>query len=271
MSFRFRSAARVALAALSLVAADGLARHAWSQGTPAQTPQPPPTPRPTDPVPPVQPAGQPPNSVRPRMREHFARGAEIRDAVIRADLEGIRVPAKWLAELPQEDLPASGQPYIGQMQRLATEIGGATDIAQAANGVARLAAACGECHLAMDVTPTLMAKRAKGEDETLAGRMRKHYRAADLLYRGLIVPNEHSWEVGAGVLTEDPVQIALKPGGTPTPEIEALSKRLRDLAQEASKATDQKARSDVYGRMLATCSACHKEQGISVLQGTPKA
>ena len=66
---------------------------------------------------------QPTPEVRPRMREHFSKGAAIRDAVIRADLEGVRAPAKWLAEHPQEDLPESAQPNIREMQRLAAEAG----------------------------------------------------------------------------------------------------------------------------------------------------
>jgi hypothetical protein len=138
------------------------------------------------------------------MREHFSKGAAIRDAVIRADLEGVRAPAKWLAEHPQEDLPESAQPNVREMQRLAADLAGAANLPQAARGAARLAAACGACHTAVAVTPTLMAAVPRGEDETIGGHMRKHHRAADLLYRGLVVPSEHSWNSGAKALAGDP-------------------------------------------------------------------
>ena len=105
-----------------------------------------------------------------------------------------------------------------------------------------------------------MAAMPRGEDETLAGHMRKHYRAADLLYRGLVVPSEHSWNSGADALAGDPAELELRRGPTARPEIEALAKRLHGLAQEAGKAGDPKARSEVYGRMLETCSDCHKRQ-----------
>lgn len=215
---------------------------------------------------PAPPPGQPATALRPRMREHFVRGAAIRDAVIRADLAGVREPATWLAEHPQPDLPASGQAFVGEMRRLSAQVAKAPDLPQAARGVAQLAANCGACHTAVNVTPTLMAGLPRGEDDSLAGSMRKHYRAADLLYRGLVVPSDYSWTRGAGALTGDPVELALKRGATPQPEVEALSKQLIELAQEASKADNPKARAEVYGRMLATCSDCHQRQGIDIPQ-----
>ena len=177
-----------------LLAFGGFAPLAGSQGAPVPQTQPQPT------------------ELRPRMREHFAKGAAIRDAVIRADLEGVRAPAKWLADHPQEDLPESAQPNILEMRRLAAEVAAAKDLPQAAHGVARLAAACGACHTAIEVTPTLVAAFPRGEDETLTGQMRKHYRAADLLYRGLVVPSEHSWTSGAKALAGDPAELELRRG-----------------------------------------------------------
>jgi cytochrome c553 len=252
MSLRFRPALSVSLPVLCLLALEGGGSVAWSQDTAA---------------PPNQVPGQPAPTVRPRMREHFTRGAEIRDAVIRADLEAVRAPARWLADHPQEDLPLSAQPHIAEMQRLAAEVAAASDLVQAARGTARLAAACGSCHTAVDATPTLMAALPRGENETLAGHMRKHYRAADLLYRGLVVPSTHSWNLGADALTGDPVELDLKRGSTPQPEIEALAQRLHDLAQLARKAEDSKSRSELYGQMLATCSECHERQNVEIAQG----
>jgi cytochrome c553 len=215
----------------------------------------------------VQVAGQPAPSVRPRMREHFTRGAAIRDAVIRADLEAVRAPARWLAEHPQEDLPLSAQPQIGEMQRLAAEVAAATDLSQAALGLARLATACGACHTAVDATPTLMAALPRGEDNTLTGSMRKHYRAADLLYRGLVVPSTHSWNLGAEALSADPASLDLRRDATPDPEIRALAERLRNLAEQARNAPDPKSRSAIYGQLLVTCSECHKRQDVEIEQG----
>ena len=95
-----------------------------------------------------------------------------------------------------------------------------------------------------------MAALPQGEDNTLTGRMRKHYRAADLLYRGLVVPSTHSWNLGAEALSADPATLDLKRGGTPQPEIETLAQRLHDLAEHARKAEDPKSRSEIYGQML---------------------
>ncbi len=203
-------------------------------------------------------------SVRPRMRGHFTHVAEIRDAVIRADLEGVRPPAKWLSEQPQEGLPASAQANVGEMQRIAVEVASAGDIPGAARGMARLAAACGTCHVDVQATPTLLAIMPKDEEATLAGRMRLHYRASQHLYRGLIVPSTHSWNQGADGLLGAPVDQELKKGGGSSPEITALGQRLRSLAEQARKAETQDARAQVYGQILTTCSECHKHQGIVV-------
>jgi cytochrome c553 len=252
MSLRFRPILSVCLSVLCVLALDAGGSLGWSQGTAP---------------PPNQIPGEPAPTVRPRMREHFTRGAEIRDAVIRADLEGVRAPARWLAEHPQEDLPLSAQPKIAEMQRLAADVAAASDLVQAARATAHLAAACGSCHTAVDATPTLMAALPRGENATLAGHMRKHYRAADLLYRGLVVPSTHSWNLGADALTGDPAELDLKRDSTPQPEIEALAERLHDLAQQARKAEDPKTRSDLYGQMLGTCSECHKLQNVEIAEG----
>lgn len=254
MTLRFRLASIILLPALCLLASERGLTSSESQEVLAAQGQVP---------------GQPAPTVRPRMREHFTRGAAIRDAIIRADLEAVRAPAKWLAEHTQEDLPPSALPHIGEMQRYAGEVAAASDLSHAALGLARLAASCGACHTAVDATPTLMAAMPKGEDDTLTGRMRKHYRAADLLYRGLVVPSTHSWNLGAEALSADPATLDVKRGTTPKPEIEALAKQLHDLAEHARKAEDPKTRSEIYGQMLETCSECHKRQDVEIDEGTP--
>jgi cytochrome c553 len=226
---------------------------------------------PTSPAPPVNPAGQPASTVRPRMREHYLKGVAIRDAVIRADLAGVREPATWLAEHAQEDLPASAASQVQAMRVIADQVVKSTDLAQASSNLAQLAASCGACHETVNVTPTLLAAMPKGEDETLKGQMRKHHRAADLLYRGLIVPSDYSWNRGADALSGDPMELALKLKKGPQPEIEALAKQLYDQAQQAKKATTAPARAQVYGQMLVTCASCHTLQKVRIPPGLPPA
>ena len=254
MRLRFWLTSSILLPALCLLASDSVVSFAGAHGAPSMQAQVP---------------GQPAPTVRPRMREHFTRGAAIRDAIIRADLEAVRAPAQWLAEHPQEDLPPSALPHIGEMKRIAGEVASASDLSHAALGLARLAAACGGCHTAVDATPTLMAALPQGEDNTLTGRMRKHYRAADLLYRGLVVPSTHSWNLGAEALSADPATLDLKRGATPQPDIETLAQRLHDLAEHARKVEDPKSRSEIYGQMLETCAECHKRQDVEIDQGAP--
>ena len=67
-------------------------------------------------------------------------------------------------------------------------------------------------------------------------------------------------------MTGDPVELDLKKGSTPQPDIEALAQLLHDLAQQARQAEDTKSRSELYGEMLATCSECHKRQNVDIAQ-----
>jgi hypothetical protein len=62
----------------------------------------------------------------------------------------------------------------------------------------------------------------------------------------------------------------LRRGPTARPEIEALAKRLHGLAEEAVTTSDPKARSEIYGRMLETCSDCHKRQKVVIPQGASR-
>lgn len=255
MTLRLRRASSILLSGLCVLASDRAVSSAGSQKVPSAQDQSP---------------SQPPPSVRPRMREHFTRGAAIRDAVVRGDLEAARSSAQWIAEHPQQDLPPSALPHIGDVQRLAGEVAAAPDLSQAALGLARLSAACGACHTAVGATPTLMAALPRGEDNTVAGRMRKHYRAADLLYRGLVVPSTHSWNAGAEALSADPSTLDLTRGTAPRPEIATLTQRLHDLAGQARTAEDPKTRVEVYARMLETCSECHTRQGVHIDAGPPR-
>ena len=224
---------------------------------------------------PTAPAGQPattgsgqePSPVRPRMRAHFSHVSEIRDAMIRSGS-----PASdrrtWLATQPQDGLPVAAQPHVGEMQRVAAEVAAAQSLPQAASGMARLAAACGNCHVAVKANPTLIAVLPRAEDETIKGRMRKHYRAAEHLYRGLVVPASHSWQLGVEALSGNPVELELTKSGKPSPEIRALAQRLLGLAQNAGSAESQGARWPLYGQMLTTCAECHSRQGM-VIPPTP--
>jgi hypothetical protein len=64
--------------------------------------------------------------------------------------------------------------------------------------------------------------------------------------------------------------VELRRGPTARPEIEALAKRLHGLAEEAGTTSDPKARSEIYGRMLETCSDCHKRQKVVIPQGASR-
>jgi mono/diheme cytochrome c family protein len=209
-----------------------------------------------------------PASVRPRMREHFTQVAAIRDAIIQADLSGVRTPATRLATAQHEGLPTAAQPFIGEVQRLAAQVGAAETLLDAAAGMARLAAACGNCHVSVEVHPTLLAVMPRGEDTSLKGQMRRHYRAVDQLYRGLVVPSTISWNAGVEALSSVRHELLRTRSGEPaTPEVQQLAQQLDALAKDAAAAGSQGDRWPLYGKMLTTCSDCHRLQGIVVSPG----
>ena len=213
-----------------------------------------------------------PAETKTYMTDHYARATTVQEAVIRGDLDEVREPARWIAEHQElAGLPASVQPQVEEMKRAAKIAAEATELKSAASATAAMAVACGKCHAAMGIQPTLAPVAQTVKPEPVAARMQDHLRAMDLLYDGLIGPSDESWTKGAEALKVSPLTAKELPKDPKlAKEMLAQETGIRTLADRARQSTDLAARAAIYGEFIASCAGCHVLHGRVVGPGVPK-
>ena len=200
-----------------------------------------------------RPAGSPGHLVE----EHAVRGAVIRDAVERGDLEAARQAANALVELVTRHERPTPSSSLDAMVQAARRVAAARDLRDAATSFAALAGRCGECHTQVG-GPTSSPAAAPREALGVVPQMRRHHWGAARLWEGLVAPSDESWRSGAAVLSAAPLRPEVSMGQTLTPEVDALIAAVHDLGVRAADATNASSRIAVYGDLLTTCAACHE-------------
>jgi hypothetical protein len=185
------------------------------------------------------------------MRTHATEADEMRHAVIagRFDLvhrvSAVMAGDAWSANLRPDYVP--GVTAVRQAARAALD---ARSMQAAGEALGQLGAACASCHREQGGPPEPASVELPSDG---VGAMAAHAGAERALWEGLFTPSEASWKRGAQRLTEAPEL------GSDIADINALGHQLRDLALEA---TGSAPRADMYGRILATCSTCHRRLSI---------
>lgn len=191
------------------------------------------------------------------MTRHDWWARRARNAIVAGDLAGVRVPGSWLAthEL-QAAFPEGSEPDVEALERLGAEFERVGDLDEAGVLLGRIADACGDCHLDHG-GPRFAEVVAPAGHETLQGRMRRHAWAEERLWEGLVGPSEDAWHAGAMVLCENPFTPERMPSALDRPELIELAQRLHEDGVEALVSERRTDRAEVYGRLIATCAACH--------------
>ena len=204
----------------------------------------------------AEPAPTPP--LTSAMHARYAALTSARDAVIAGNLDAVRTALAPLASAdPDEPLPEVWRPLAKPVERAAARAAASRDLAQAALGVARVAAACAECHGATAGGPDLDASERIPPQAWQPGQnMALHQWATDRMWVGLIAGDEAAWTLGAEELDRRPIELrfeeATPPGGKP--QLEQLVYILADRALAADAPSE---RAEVFGNLLAVCSQCH--------------
>jgi mono/diheme cytochrome c family protein len=182
----------------------------------------------------------------------------VNDAVVRGDLDEARKAAAWIAEHESSDgLPPAAGPYFDALRRVASDVAGAKDIRTASLATARLLAACGECHAALGVRPSLPFK-SQPVVGGISGHMLTHERAVELMFHGLVTPSTSMWTTGANLLRTAPLRSSHLPNDAGvTPEIRTHELRVHALAESARYLAEPRARASLYAPIIASCAACH--------------
>lgn len=194
------------------------------------------------------------------MVDHFGYAIAVRDALIDGDLEGMREPARWLADHPSAPgLPAGAESYLEGMRVAAKLAAEARDFGSAARAVASLARVCGSCHQAFEVEIQIADDEPPDDEDDAITHMIRHVWAADRMWEGLIGPSHEAWMRGATTLGEAPLQPSdISDAWDLYPRMAALARRVHTLAAEGRDVTDAIGRSEIYGGFLAACARCHR-------------
>lgn len=200
---------------------------------------------PAKPVAPVQ-------SMKAHMDGHFSHGVAARDAVMSGDLVAVQSAARWLAEhkAPAE-VPESWRPHVSEMRTAAQRAADAEDLAVAGEAVASMANTCGSCHAAHRAAMDVTVPEPPAPGEGVGPHMARHQWAAVQMWMGLVGPSDGAWTKGAEGLEDEALAEV---------DDEALARAVHAIAPAAAEAHDGAARALVYGKLIASCAACHAEE-----------
>ena len=194
------------------------------------------------------------------MRLHMHASFDLIRAIERLLISGKLDDAKRFAATISEpaDAPAHG-PWASQVilvRDRAAAITRATTVAQACQLEAKLAAACGSCHVETAVVPRFRVYPPAPPDlPAIGARMARHRWAADRLWEGIVGGADEPWRAGLEVLAAAPLEWG--------DGIAARAQLARQLQHDAAAARARvpveslDARASAYGAMLSTCAACH--------------
>ncbi len=201
------------------------------------------------------------------MEAHYTAAILAHDALIQGDLENFRA---HLAELDSQALPANSPDawkiFEEQLHAAAARARDVTELGVAASTMAAVSLACGTCHQSAPGGPVYPAP-PPGEDEgSTKAEMRKHERAALMLWDGVTGPSEYGWREGTEGLAGTRIFADGESAGETDPSLLAREATLRGLGEEAKTATSLPDRAVLYGRVLTTCGDCHQAVGVKLSQ-----
>lgn len=205
--------------------------------------------------------------VSPVMEAHDQAAEEARMALLRGDLPALRAAGEALvAQWPVRGMPPALADRQAAVRDAAKALASSADLDDGAMALARMGAACGDCHAAQGRVVELPAPPDFGDGQDLPGQMKRHGWAAERVWLGLTGPSEQAMRDAYAALADAP----LVPSGTPTdapipPDAVALEVRVHDLAAFLRDAPPSD-RARLAGELYATCAACH-----GLLRGGPPA
>lgn len=191
------------------------------------------------------------------MHEQLRAVSTLQAAVVRGDLEAVRAPALQLTKLT---VPAGLEDAVKHAQKINAEAEAALAAREptaAATAIARMLAACGDCHRSVGTMPAVSTPDFPTVGGTV-GHMLDHQRAIDQLLRGLVIPSDREWQGGARALRAAPLHADKLPRDAKlTPQLLRVEEAVHRLAEDAIAAETTDNRVRVYSTLLARCADCH--------------
>lgn len=193
------------------------------------------------------------------MITHFDLAVEARGHVINGDLRGFRDAVAALSDLePADDLAAEIILQLGPMRWEARQAALARTIPEAAEGAAKIAATCGECHLANgDPLADRFTIGGPPPPGTAARHMAGLAWASRLLWDGVIGPSDRIWAAGADGLVELGALPEGLPAELPPGDVRIAGVRLQQLGGRAALLRDPQERIEILSEIWTVCATCH--------------
>lgn len=192
------------------------------------------------------------------MREHFLKGAELKEALIDGKLADFKASAVWMAEHELvAEYPQTWKGHVDTMKEAARLGRDAVDLKGAAASVGATGAACAACHEKLGGPKVVMGEPpAQGTGNP--PHMLRHQWAMDMMWLGLVTPSDEAWVKGAEVMSDAPLtQATISPKQTVTKAIAKLADEAH-AAAAAARTLEKGARGQAYGQLLLSCSTCHQ-------------
>jgi cytochrome c553 len=186
---------------------------------------------------------------------------EARDAIIAGKLPEAKQALGPLTERdPIAPFPPEWEGWRVAVEGAAREAAAAPDLARAATGVARVAAACASCHTATGGGPALDQAADLPPQRWQEGQnMPLHQWAVSWMWLGLLADSDEAWLRGAAELDSKPIDLRFdearpRKGAR---ELEQLVYLVADKALTTDAPSD---RATLYGSLLGVCSQCHLQK-----------
>ncbi len=200
-------------------------------------------------------------SVNDQMHAHHDAVVAMQRSLVSGSLDATRASASELLAVDASASAEGWRVYLDSMRSAAATVRDAGDIESAASGVASLGVACGDCHIANGVEIQFEDVDRPSNKEKLPQHMARHQWAADRMWEGLIGPSAAAWSSGANLLFESPINTASLGESSQQDAIKQMSRRVHQLAANATTVSDSASKAGIYAEFLANCAACHTAVG----------
>jgi len=201
------------------------------------------------------------------MEAHWDDAETMRDAAIVGDVDAYAKAAEALHDrLPLEGLPEELGPMEQQLKKAAWDARLATGPDDLGSTLGRVVAACGTCHEAADVRPLIeptLPPPVKGAAPP--AEMLWHQVAVAELWVSILRHDADAWSQGMDKVGK--AVYVVDDGTAAGAAQDALEARLQAIAEKTRGADGTAARGEAFGRLVATCAACHAPPELAPEEG----
>lgn len=194
------------------------------------------------------------------MESHYRPAIEAHDMLIRDHLDAFRSNLQALAtEALPSQAPESWKARHESMREKAKLAATASNLDEAAAGLASVVEVCGLCHAALLNGPVYQEPAPEEGASAVQNVMLRHQWATERLWEGVTGPWDDAWKRGADELIGTAV---FATGDARATQLHELEEELRAVGRRARQAANLSERAQLYGQLLAGCARCHREANV---------